>query len=86
MNITSTPSLSIHTFLLLCHQQAPVNPSHTHKKHAAIRNKTHLVRKGATDGTKADEEAKTVARRMAWNFMVVICVVSVPMMMVKKAS
>jgi len=35
---------------------------------------THLVRIGATEGTKADEEAKMVARRMAWNFMVVIYV------------
>jgi len=70
MNITSTPSLDTDCSSP-CPQQAPNCPP-AHTKVFQIQTKTHLVRKGATDGTKADEEAKTVARRMAVNFMVVI--------------
>ena len=67
--------------LLLCHQHArntkDLNRC-THERILKFKNKTHLVRKGATDGTKADEEATAVTRRTAWNFMVVIfCIVIV---------
>eukprot|EP00984_Skeletonema_dohrnii_P018313 scaffold8530_cov154-Skeletonema_dohrnii-CCMP3373.AAC.4 len=70
MNITSTPSLETH-FSSFLPPTSIIIPLHT-QKYIQIQTKTHLVLKGATDGTKADEEAKTVARRMAVNFMVVI--------------
>jgi len=69
-NITSTPSLDTHCSSPW-HHKHPNVPLHT-QKYIQIQTETHLVLKGATDGTKADEEAKTVARRMAVNFMVVI--------------
>ena len=63
-------------FFFFATDKRPLTVEHRNKSTLQFKNMAYLVRKGATDGTKTDEEAKTVARRMAWNFMVVICVCS----------
>ena len=67
-------------FFLFCHATNVSShlmypcPQHISRSKFKLESHTYLVRIGATDGTKAEEEAKRVARRMAWTFMVVIFV------------
>ena len=62
-------------FFLFCHTRSTsdvsVRPNNTYRSKFKLESYTYLVRIGATDGTKAEEETKRVARRMAWTFMVV---------------